>query len=121
MSGAALTKCVKAEMKNDWMPRLTLFLGFSKNAAASTEYKCIKDADGWARLDFFFEYILYFLDAADAGVKPMIGPASKFDEQVKHLPRKRKRKSASPTNRAASTLSSFKAAPSPHAHAATNI
>jgi hypothetical protein len=111
LSGAALTKRVKAEIKNDWMPRLTLFLGFSRNAAASTEYKCIKDADGWARLD-----------AADAGVKAMIGPASMFDQQVKDLPRKRKRnKSASPTNQAASTLSSFKAAAPPPSHATTNI
>ena len=35
LSGAALTKRVRAEIKNDWMPRLTLFLGFSRNAAAS--------------------------------------------------------------------------------------
>ena len=34
-----------------------------QHQAASTEYKCIKDADGWARLD-----------AADAGVKAMIVP-----------------------------------------------
>ena len=107
LSGAALTRRVRTETRNDWMPRLTLLLGFSRTDD-SIEYKCIKDADGWARID-----------AVDAGVKLMIGPASMFDEQVKQLPGKRKRESVSPT--AASTISSFKAAPSAHAHVATNI
>ena len=99
LSGADLTRRVRTEMMNDWMPRLTLFWGFSRTDD-STEYKCIKDVDGWARID-----------AADAGVKLMIGPASMIDEQVKQLPGKHKHKSASPTDQAASTLSSFKAAP----------
>ena len=97
-------------MRDGWLPRLTLFMGFSRNQRASTEYKAIRDGDGWA-----------LLDAEDSGGQQMIGVASQFDEDVANLPAKRKRRSTSQQGQAASTRSSSKAPSSAHAHVATEI
>ena len=64
------------------LPRYTLFLGFSRNKDATTEFSKIETGSGWADLDN---------NSTEVGVGPTPAPTLGGDYWARELPNKRKR------------------------------